>query len=237
MEQAQHVASHGRQLPAFRELGLDIGQVSPHRRFRRHVRSVTPIEPPVRFAEQPGFVIGRAAQHHPIDALRQVRLGLVQRMDAAVDQDGQVRPLALQPVDQRIVERGDVAVLLGAQALQPRLAGMHHEGGDAFRRAKGHQAEQALLGVLVVDADAALHRGRDLHRAEDRRHALGHQRGLLHQAGAEAAALHPVGGAADIQVDLVVAQRLADPGRLGQVRRIAAAQLQRHRMLEGVEAQ
>ena len=41
---------------------------------------------------------------------------------------------------------------------------------------------------------------------------------LAHQAGAEAAALHPVGGTADVQVDLVIAEVLPDPRRLEPAR-------------------
>ena len=68
------------------------------------------------------------------------------------------------------------------------------------------------------------------------RHAVGHQLRLGHQAGAEAALLHAVRRAADIEVDLVVAEPLADRRRLRELRRIAAAQLQRHRMLLGLNA-
>ena len=62
--------------------------------------------------------------------------------------------------------------------------------------------------------------------------------GLRHQAGAEAALLHPVRRAADVEVDLVVAEVLADArAACGELRRIGAAELQRHRMLLGVEAE
>ena len=74
------------------------------------------------------------------------------------------RPLALQPADQRIVERRDVAVLLRRQALQPGLAGVDDEGVDAGGGADVDDGEQAPSRVLVVDADAALDGGRDLHR-------------------------------------------------------------------------
>ena len=63
--------------------------------------------------------------------------------------------------------------------------------------------------------------------------AFGHQRGLGHQAGAEAALLHPVGRAADIEIDLGIAEILAPARGLGQQRRIAAAKLQRHRGSRG----
>ena len=92
-------------------------------------------------------------------------------------------------------------------------------------------ASSADFGVLLVDADAAFDRDRNFYRLLHRRHAVGHQFRRLHQAGAERAGLHPVGRAADIEVDLVIAERLADARRLGELARIRAAKLQRHRML------
>ena len=55
-----------------------------------------------------------------------------------------------------------------------------------------------------------------LTRAAHGRHAARHQRRLRHQAGAEAALLHAVRRAADVEVDLVVAEALADRRRLGE---------------------
>ena len=56
--------------------------------------------------------------------------------------------------------------------------------------------------------------------------------GSDHQAGAEAALLHAVGRTADIEIDLVIAEILADARASAERGRIAAAELQRHRMLE-----
>src|SRR5690606_16353777 len=97
--------------------------------------------------------------------------------------------------------------------------------------------EQGDGRILVVDADAAFHRGGDADRLADGGHAVRDQRRLAHQAGAEAARLHTVGRAADVQVDLVIAEGRADAGRLGQLLRLGPAQLQRHRVLDGVEPQ
>ena len=72
-------------------------------------------------------------------------------------------------------------------------------------------------------------------RALHRRDASRHQLRLRHQAGAEAAGLHPIGRAADIEVDLVIAEILADPRGLRELARIGPAKLQRHRMLDRVE--
>jgi hypothetical protein len=68
-------------------------------------------------------------------------------------------------------------------------------------------------------------------------YAAGDQRGFRHQAGTEAAVLHPVRRAADIEVDLVVAVAFADGRGLRQPGRIGAAQLQRDRMLRGIEGE
>src|SRR3546814_12037881 len=56
-------------------------------------------------------------------------------------------------------------------------------------------------------------------------------------AGAEAAALHPVARAAEVEVDLVVAARGTFARAGGEVFRLSAAELQRHRVLAGVEGQ
>jgi hypothetical protein len=101
------------------------------------------------------------------------------------------------------------------------------------------RSNSAISGILLVDADAAFHRYRQsgghcgLHRFDATRNQIRR----LHQAGAERARLHPVGRAPDIEIDLVIAEIGGDPHRFGQLGRIAAAQLQRDRMLDGIVAQ
>jgi hypothetical protein len=80
-------------------------------------------------------------------------------------------------------------------------------------------------------------RHRDRHHVDHGLHAVGHQRRLGHQAGAKRAALHPLAGAAAVQVDLVIAPLLAQPGGKGQFLGLAAAELQRHRVFLVVKAQ
>ena len=75
------------------------------------------------------------------------------------------------------------------------------------------------------------------HRALHGLDAVGDQRRLRHQAGAEAAVLHPVRRTADIEIDFVVAEILADLRRRREIARIRAAELQRHRMLAGIETE
>ena len=106
-------------------------------------------------------------------------------------------------------------------------------GGDDAAR----QRIQRRFRILIVDADPALHRDRNAHRALHGVDALGDQRRLRHQAGAETAVLHPIRRAADIEIDFVIAEILADFGRGREITRVRAAELQRHRMFAGIETE
>ncbi len=99
------------------------------------------------------------------------------------------------------------------------------------------EAVETRFGVLVVDADAALHRDGNAGGLAHRRDALADKIGLGHQAGAEPPGLHAIGRAADIEVDLVIAVARADLRRFGEALRIAAAELEPDRMLLGREAE
>ena len=69
---------------------------------------------------------------------------------------------------------------------------MHDEGAGARRGDAIDEPVEALLRVLVVDADAAFDRDRERGRLAHRRHAFGDEVGLGHQAGAEPPRLHAV---------------------------------------------
>jgi hypothetical protein len=145
--------------------------------------------------------------------------------------------VALELVDHFVPQRRDLAVFLRAQALQPGVARVDDEDPAA---GFAHLADKiAHEGVALdpVDADAVFHRHRNVHHVHHGLHAVGHQRRLGHQAGAEGAALHPLAGAAAVQVDLVIAPFLPELGANGQIFRLAAAQLQRHRVLFFMKAQ
>ena len=134
----------------------------------------------------------------------------------------------LEPKHDVVVERRDVAVLARRQAGQPGLARMHDQRVGAGRaRPSRSTSSSACFGILVVDADAAFHRHRDRDRGLHRGDAIADQRRLRHQAGAEAALLHAIRRAADVEIDLVVAEVRADPRALRRAprdrsRRVAA---------------
>ncbi len=162
---------------------------------------------------------------------------LIERADAAIDDDLELGTPLLQAMDAGVIERRDVAVLLRAQALQPGFARVHDESAAAGPRDHVDEAVEILLFVLVVDADAALDGDRQPGACSHRRDAVADQLRLGHEAGAEPPRLHAVGRTADIEVDLVIAVVRADPRRGGKLLSIAAAELKRERMLDRREAE
>ncbi|GJE72553.1 hypothetical protein CHKEEEPN_4110 [Methylorubrum podarium] len=236
VEQAEHVPGIGMKPQApLQPVGDDRLQRRDRREGVGHGR---------RLAEQLGIDveqqrrlgIGGPTDHDAVD-LGEPGLGVGDAGDAAVDRDRQVRMRLLQPADAAVIEGRHVPVLPRRQALQPSLAGMHDEPVGARRdHGAGHRVE-GLLDVLVIDAQAALHGDGHRHRRLHRRHTGTDEVRFAHQAGAEAPLLHPVGRAADIEVDLGIAEIGGDPRRRREVAGIGAAELHGDRMLAGIEAE
>jgi hypothetical protein len=152
--------------------------------------------------------------------------------DATVQHDREAGKGRLHAQHEIVVERRDLAVLLGAQPFEPGLAGMDRDPRHPRRLEPGEQVGQNRLRILVVDADAALHRDRHRCRRRDhRRRARRDKAGLAHQRRAETARLHPVRGTADIEVDLVKAQIPRDRARRRERLGLRPTELQRQRML------
>ena len=103
---------------------------------------------------------------------------------------------------------------------------MHNELAATGRTHGINEALEKLVAVFIVDADARLDRDRYVDVRKHDLHAVGNRIRIGHQAGTKLAALHPVAGTADIDVDLIVAEFGATPGRLDHQVRITAAQLQ-----------
>ncbi len=130
-----------------------------------------------------------------------------------------------------------LSIFLGRQAFEPGVACMHDEHiAPGF----GHRADKvAHEGVVLaaIDADAVLHRHRQVHGVAHRGHAVMHQRRLSHQARTKRAALHALARAAAIQVHFVITPLLCEFGARREVCRLAAAELQGNRMFLGIEVQ
>ena len=96
----------------------------------------------------------------------------------------------------------------------------------AARRQRLDKSEDAAF-VLLVNGETVL--DRDRHRARrclHRRQTFGDQRCIIHQAGTDAVVLHAVAGAADVQVDFLIAVGQRDFTGTRQRFRFAAAELQ-----------
>ena len=104
------------------------------------------------------------------------------------------------------------------------------------RRAQRPNQRQRLAQA-PVHAKPCLDRDRDGYGVPHGRDAVADQRGFQHQAGAKTPFLHPVGRAADVQVDLVVTGRLGHLRAGRQVGRITPSQLQGQRMFFPVEGE
>ena len=205
-----------------------------HRRIQ--VALLAAEEARIHLGQQHRIVIGGAAQHHAVD-MAQMLVRLFQRLDAAIDQDGEAGSFVLHAIDQAVIQRRHVAVFLGRQAFQPRFAGMNREHRHAGSSAGIDQRTQGSFRILVVHPDAALHRDRNGNCSAHCGDTLRHQRRLPHKTSAEPPRLHPVRRAADIQVHFVIAKIGGNARRLRQLARIAAAQLQRQRMFAAVKRQ
>ncbi len=80
----------------------------------------------VSIGQYPRIMVDRTSNHDAIDLL-QMLSGLIQRHDAAVDDNLKIGKILLDPVDSLILQRRLVTILFGAEALQPGLAGMDNK--------------------------------------------------------------------------------------------------------------
>ena len=181
-------------------------------------------------------MIGLAAHHHAIH-LGQLLLHGGIGVQAAVDGKGQVRKIGLELAHHVVAQRGHFAVFLGRQALEPGIARMHDEHRATRSGHGAHKVAHKGVALVLVDANAVLDRDGHLHHVHHGFDAVGHQLGLVHEAGAKGTALHPLAGATAVEVDFVIAPLLTQACAMRQISWLAAAQLQGHGVLFGVEAQ
>ena len=136
-------------------------------------------------AQQGGPVIRRAAQHHAVKPSRESGGDGAAIRHAAVEHNGQPRPLALQSVHIAVLERRNFAVFFRGQSAEYGGARVHNErihpgGGDRVDKAR-----EKFIIVSIVDADAAFDGHRHARRIAHTQHALGDQCRVQHQAGTE----------------------------------------------------
>src|SRR5262249_18995362 len=150
----------------------------------------------------------------------QVLQRLIDVRDAAIEHDRKTRMRGFEPVDASIIERRDVAILPRRETLEPSLARVDDQRGDASLFDRAGERFKRLLRILIVDADTAFDRDRQLDRAGHGGDTVADERWLRHQTGAETAHLHAIRRTADVEVDLVIAELFGDTRALGEVPRI-----------------
>ncbi len=167
----------------------------------------------------------------------QVFAAFGQRADAAVHDDLQRRAVALQLVHDAVAQRRDLAVLLRRQTVQPGVAGVHDERVAAGGRRRLDEGVEAVRRFVAIDSDAGLHRDRQGARRAHRGDTVGDAGRFGHETCTEASALHPIAGAAHVEVDLVVAGIRREPGAARELGRFGAAELERDGVFRRVEAE
>ncbi len=217
--QAREVVHHAR---------LDLHAVQRLRRLAEIAR--------IPLGHHPGVVIGLAPEHDAVD-VGQLLVDLRERGHTPVEHEGECREVALEPVHELVAQRRDFAVLLGREPLEPRVARMHDEHLAAGLGDGADEVTHEVVGLGLVDADAVLDRHRQRDHIAHRLHAIGHEPRLGHQARTEGPALHALARAAAVEVDLVVAPLLRELRAGRQILGLAATELQRDRVLLGVEVE
>ena len=114
---------------------------------------------------------------------------------------------------------------------------MHDEYFATRLAHSAHKVADKAIAIGFVNANSVLDGHWHTDPIDHRLDAVRHQLRLGHQASAKSTTLHPLTGAAAVQVDLVIAPLLAQSGAMRQISRLATAQLQGERVLLNVKAQ
>ena len=118
-------------------------------------------------------LIGGAPEHDPVD-MAQMGARSVEIGQAPVEDDRPVGMGALQLMNEAVIERRDRPVVLGTEALEPGLAGMDDQARPRPPPSRRRQRRtERVSRLLLVDADAALDRDRNIGGRGHRRDAFG----------------------------------------------------------------
>src|SRR5262249_38906939 len=139
------------------KLALDRGTERRGRRLGRCEARAFTKQPGVDGQEPPRFLIGGPPHHDAIDAAK-VRAGLLEVRYAAIEHDTKAGMCGFEPIDAGIIEWGDGTVLSRRQTIEPGLARVYDQGGNAGALNRAGEGLERLLRVLIVDADAAFDR-------------------------------------------------------------------------------
>ena len=179
---------------------------------------------------------GGAPEHHTVE-IPQRALAHRCRCQPAVQDNQRIGKIHLQARRIVIAKRRHIAIILRRQPLEHRVSCVDDE--DATTRVVDGADEIAHESVtrVVIQPESMFNRDRDVHRVPHGFDTIRDQARVGHQTSSEGPLLHPLGRTPAIQVDLIVAPACAKPGTVREIRRIAATELQRHRVLLRIEIQ
>src|ERR1700733_13911049 len=109
----------------------------------------------LQFGEQRRPMVTGAAEHYAVYPPGHVTAALLHSRKPAVQDHVQLRPLALEPMNVLVLERRNLAVLLGRQAAEDCDPRVDVERVDAGGRDRVDEGGEELIVVAIVDADAA----------------------------------------------------------------------------------
>ncbi len=101
----------------------------------------------------------------------------------------------------------------------------------------GDEVGHVFVAIAIVYADAVLDGDGKACGSDHGGDCLGDPIGLEHQAGSKIAALNAIAGAADVEVDAVVAPGLGEAGAMGEATGVIAADLEDEGLFLGGEAE
>ena len=131
-------------------------------------------------------MISGTPQHDAIKSIEVVAASL-DCGDAAIQDNGQVRPHGLQARHKVIIKRRNIAVLLRAQAFKPSLARVNGENLATCCADFLDKIKQSFFRWQIINGDAALYRDRDGHAGFHGVNAGGYFVRPRHQASSERA--------------------------------------------------
>ena len=115
-EQAMQMPGDGVQVRSRCKLACDVSLERRRRLMRGGAGSLVAERLRIDGEQSPWFLIRSTTQHHAVD-VRQMHERLINAGNAAIDDDRQARMLNLEPIDARVIERRNFAVLPWATGL------------------------------------------------------------------------------------------------------------------------
>src|SRR5579883_727086 len=189
IEKAKKMPRHRVERHAFGKARLGIGNESFDRCRRTSSSRRLAKESPVHLKKQSGVLIGGPANHHTIDIL-ELGAHLRERCKTAIEHDRDIGIELLQAMDELVIERRHIAILLWREAFKPGFARVDDQSAAASGDHAPGQSPKRRRGVWFVDARAALDRDGNFHPRLHRGNTIADELWLTHKASAEGPAFH-----------------------------------------------